>query len=585
MVAPHVGGAFGGKAGIGTDHAAIALAAVRLGRPVKWTETRSEAMLSMQGRGQVQFAELGLTSEGRIVGLRLRVLGECGAYAGFGGALAVGPTYLMAQGVYDVPELRFDALGVMTNTAPVGAFRGAGRPEAAACIERMMDLAADELGIAPEEIRRRNFIQPDAFPFTTKTGVTYDIGDYDMALTEALRVADVESARAEQRRRIDAGERRLLGIGMATYVEITGFGGSEYGQVEVHEDGTATVRSGTSSHGQGHATSFSMIASDRLGIPLEDLTYEQSDTAVDPQGRRYGRIALAAARRQRRGQGRPTSCARRPSSSPRRCWRPPRTTWRSRTACSASPASRTPGSPGRSWRRTPTSTRADWASRRRTSCPSATFPFGAHVSIVEVDTDTGRVRPLRHVAVDDCGRILNPLIVSGQQHGGAIQGISQALWEEMVYDDQGTPLTATFVDYALPTAADAITLETSNTETPTPVNPLGAKGIGESATIGSTPAVQNAVVDALSHLGVRHVDLPCTPGAGLAGHQRGLPRALARAAGRLRRGAGDRRGARDRRSVTAVPTLRGCPDPRHPLSRSGDSACRTATSSPSTVST
>ena len=284
VVTPHVGGAFGGKAGIGTDHAAVALAAVRLGRPVKWTETRSEAMLSMQGRGQVQFAELGLTSEGRIVGLRLRVLGECGAYAGFGGALAVGPTFLMAQGVYDVPELRFDALAVMTNTAPVGAFRGAGRPEAAACIERMMDLAADELGIAPEEIRRRNFIQPDAFPFTTKTGVTYDIGDYDMALTEALRVADVESARAEQRRRIDAGERRLLGIGMAAYVEITGFGGSEYGQVEVHEDGTATVRSGTSSHGQGHATSFSMIASDRLGIPLEDLTYEQSDTAIVPRG-------------------------------------------------------------------------------------------------------------------------------------------------------------------------------------------------------------------------------------------------------------------------------------------------------------
>ena len=318
----------------------------------------------MQGRGQVQFAELGLTSEGRIVGLRLRVLGECGAYAGFGGALAVGPTYLMAQGVYDVPELRFDALGVMTNTAPVGAFRGAGRPEAAACIERMIDLAADELGIAPEEIRRRNFIQPDAFPFTTKTGVTYDIGDYDMALTEALRVADVESARAEQRRRIDAGERRLLGIGMATYVEITGFGGSEYGQVEVHEDGTATVRSGTSSHGQGHATSFSMIAVRPAGHPAGGHHLR----AVRHRHRSPGAAARAARARSRSAATPwarpPTSCARRPSSWPRGCSRRPRTTWCSRTARSASRASRTPGSPGRSSRRTPTSTRAAWASRR-----------------------------------------------------------------------------------------------------------------------------------------------------------------------------------------------------------------------------
>ena len=284
VVAPHVGGAFGGKAGIATDHAAVALAAVRVGRPVKWAETRSEAMLSMQGRGQVQYAELGLTSEGRIVGLRLRVLGECGAYAGFGGALATGPTYLMAQGVYDVPALRFDALGVMTNTAPVGAFRGAGRPEAAACIERLMDVAADELGIAPEEIRRRNFIRPDAFPFKTHSGVTYDNGDYAMVLEEALRIADVESARAEQRRRIEAGDAKLIGIGISVYVEITGFGGTEIGQIEIHEDGTATVRSGTSAHGQGHATSFSMIASDRLGIPLENIRYEQSDTAIVPTG-------------------------------------------------------------------------------------------------------------------------------------------------------------------------------------------------------------------------------------------------------------------------------------------------------------
>ena len=510
VVAPHVGGAFGGKAGIGTDHAAVALAAVRLGRPVKWAETRSEAMLSMHGRGQVQYAELGLTSEGRIVGLRLRVLGECGAYAGFGGALAVGPTYRMAQGVYDIPELRSDGVGVMTNTAPVGAFRGAGRPEAAACIERMMDVAAAELGLAPEEIRRRNFIRPDAFPFKTKTGATYDNGEYDLALTEALRIADVESARQEQRRRIEAGERRLLGIGLATYVEITGFGGSEYGQVVVHDDGTATVRSGTSSHGQGHATSFSMIASDRLGIPLDDITYEQSDTALIPTGGGTGGSRSLQIGGNAVGKAADELKEKAVELAARMLEAAPDDVVLDDGAFSVVgvPDSRL------TWKELAAHAHeheGGLAVATDYTLPHATFPFGAHVSIVEVDVDTGRVRPVRHIAVDDCGRVLNPLLVAGQQHGGAVQGISQALWEEMVYDDQGTPLTATFVDYAMPTAADTFMLEVSNTETPTPVNPLGAKGIGESATIGSTPAVQNAVVDALRHLGVRHVDLPCTP--------------------------------------------------------------------------
>ncbi|MBF4767931.1 xanthine dehydrogenase family protein molybdopterin-binding subunit [Nocardioides agariphilus] len=510
VVAPHVGGAFGGKAGIGTDHAAVALAAVKLGRQVKWTETRSEAMLSMHGRGQVQYAELGLTSEGRIVGLRIRVLGDCGAYAGFGGALAVGPTYRMAQGVYDIPELRFDGVGVLTNTSPVGAFRGAGRPEAAACIERLIDVAADELGIAPEEIRRRNFIGRDAFPYETRTGATYDVGDYDLVLSEALRVADVGKLREEQQRRLDAGERKVLGIGLATYVEITGFGGTEYGQVVVHADGTATVRSGTSAHGQGHATSFSMLAADRLGIPLSAITYEQSDTALIPTGGgtggsrslQLGGNAVAKAAEELREKALELAAR----------------------MLEAAPAdvvlddgeftvAGVPGA-GVTWQQL-----AAYAHEHEGGLtvatdyrlPSATYPFGAHVSVVEVDLDTGLVVTLRHIAVDDCGRILNPLLVAGQQHGGAVQGISQALWEAMVYDDHGTPLTSTFADYVLPTAADAITMETSNTETPTPVNPLGAKGIGESATIGATPAVQNAVVDALSHLGVRHVDLPCTP--------------------------------------------------------------------------
>jgi aerobic carbon-monoxide dehydrogenase large subunit len=510
VVAPHVGGAFGGKAGSGPDHAAIALAAQKLGTPVKWAETRSEAMLSMQGRGQVQYAELGLKLDGTITGLRLRVLGECGAYAGFGGALAVGPTYMMAQGPYVIPRLRFDAMGVMTNTAPVGAFRGAGRPEASAALDRILDIAATELGIAPEEIRRRNLIPSDQFPYKTQTGVTYDNGDYLVPLEAALRIADVDGARKEQQRRIDAGESRLLGIGVATYVEITGFGGSEFGSVQVHEDGSATVMSGTSSHGQGHATSFSMIVADRLGIPLDQISYRQSDTAVVRTGGGTGgsrslqlggnavskaadelhEKALAVAARMLEANVDDVTLdeegfgvAGVPDTH---------VTWPELAAF----AHEHDGGLG---------VDTDFTQ------DGATFPFGAHVAIVEVDVETGQAKPVRHVAVDDCGRILNPLIVAGQQHGGAIQGISQALWEEMVYDEQGTPITSSFADYAIPTAADGITLETSNTETPTPVNPMGAKGIGESATIGSTPAVQNAVVDALKHLGVKHIDLPCTP--------------------------------------------------------------------------
>ena len=510
VVAPHVGGGFGGKAGVNHVHLAVVAAARALGRPVAWTETRSEAMLSMQGRGQVQFAELGLRSDGTIVGLRARVIGDCGAYAGFGGVLAVGPTATMAQGPYEIPRLSYSAIAALTNTAPSGAFRGAGRPEAAAMLERLMDLAADELGLAPEEIRRRNLIPAEAFPYKTRTGVTYDVGDYTKALDEALRVADVESARAEQARRREANDPRQLGIGVATYVEITGFGGTELGSVVVHPDGSATVMSGTSAHGQGHATSFAMIVSDRTGIPMDRITYVQSDTSLVRSGGgtggsrslQLGGSAVSAAAREVKDQAARIAAQ----------------------LLEAAPEDIVVVEDGLGVQGIPDA-RVDWPTlaaraaeddvvlRADLDVPQhgATFPFGAHVAIVEVDTETGHVRPLRHVAVDDCGRILNPMIVTGQQHGGIVQGISQALWEHMVYDEDGQPVTSTFVDYAIPTAADTISMETSNTETPTTLNELGAKGIGESGSIGSTPAVQNAVIDAVSHLGVRHIDLPCTP--------------------------------------------------------------------------
>ncbi|MEP9383175.1 xanthine dehydrogenase family protein molybdopterin-binding subunit [Nocardioides sp. KR10-350] len=510
VVAPHVGGAFGGKAGVAPEHCAVVGAALEAGRPVKWAETRSEAMISMQSRGQVQYAELGLDDDGRFLGLRLRMVGDCGAYAGFGGSFVLGGTYLMSQGAYDIPKVTYAAIAALTNTAPMGAFRGAGRPEAAAMIERLVDVAADELGLAPEEIRRRNLIPKDAFPYTTRTGATYDVADFEHALDEALRIADVDSVRAEQARRREAGETRLLGIGLSTYVEITGFGGTEFASVDVDEEGYATVMAGTSAHGQGHATSFSMIVADRLGIPMERIRFVQSDTARIRSGGGTG-----GSRSLQLGGSAVSGAADKVYE---------KAVDLAAGLLEASPGDLEPREDGFgvrgvadvqvSWKQIAAEAHARGTGLSDTfdfKAAAATFPFGAHVSIVEVDTETGFVKPLRHVAVDDCGRVLNPLIVEGQQHGGALQGMSQALWEEMVYDAEGTPLTSGFVDYCIPSAPDTIQYDTANTETPTPLNPLGAKGIGESATIGSTPAVQNAVVDALSHLGVRHIDLPCTP--------------------------------------------------------------------------
>jgi len=511
VVTPDVGGGFGGKAGLSAEHAAVIAAARRLERPISWVETRTENLMTMHGRGQVQYVEMGLDSDGRITGLRCRVVGDAGAYAGFGGILPIGPTRLMAQGTYRIPRISYDVATALTNTAPMGAFRGAGRPEAAEMLERIMDIAADELGIDPVEIRRRNLLRPDELPLVTPTGAAYDSGDYPRALEEAVRLAGYDALRAEQAARRERGDRRVLGIGVACYVEVTGGQSEEYGHVEVHADGGATISVGTSGHGQGHATAFGMIVSDQLGIPQDRIRFVQSDTALVPRGGGTGgsrSLQLAG------------SAVRTAALS---VLDEARTLAAELLEASAADIVAMDdgrvgvvGSPARAigWgelaqaaaaRGAPLAAAADF----HQSGP--TFPFGAHVATVEVDLDTGAVRALRHVAVDDCGRILNPLIVNGQQHGGIAQGLAQALLEEMAYDPDGTPLTATFLDYGVPTAAEMPLVETANTETPTPMNPLGAKGIGESGTVGSTPAVHNAVIDALSHLGVRHVDMPCTP--------------------------------------------------------------------------
>ncbi|MEX2658225.1 MAG: xanthine dehydrogenase family protein molybdopterin-binding subunit [Acidimicrobiales bacterium] len=512
VITPHVGGAFGGKAGIVAEHSVAIAAARLLERPVKWVETRSENMVSMpHGRGQVQYIEMGFTRAGDITGLRCRVIGDAGAYAGFGGGLAMGPTRSMAQGVYRIPKIGYDVAIALTNTTPMGAFRGAGRPEAAAFLERIVDMAADELDIDPVELRRRNLLQPDDFPYTTLMGTVYDSGDYQAALDEALRVAGYEELRAEQAERRARGDRTVLGIGVSVYVEVTAGGGSsEFGSVEIGDGGGATIMVGTSGHGQGHETSFAMLVSDRLGIPLERITFVQSDTARVPRGGgtggsrslQIGGSAVSEAAVGVLERGRQLAADRLEASVEDIVL-----TDDGRLGVAGVPAS------ALSWADLATTAASDGDPLVVTfdfTQEGATFPFGAHVSVVEVDLDTGRVEPLRHIAVDDCGRILNPLIVTGQQHGGIAQGMAQALWEGYAYDADGNPLTSTLAEYAMPSAAEMPSFEASNTETPTPLNPLGAKGIGESGTIGSTPAVQNAVVDALSQLGVRHVDMPCT---------------------------------------------------------------------------
>jgi carbon-monoxide dehydrogenase large subunit len=407
----------------------------------------------------------------------------------------------------------------------MGAFRGAGRPEAAEMLERIMDIAADELDIDPVELRRLNLIPAFDQPFTTVMGTTYDNGDYRKALEEAVRLAGYEELREQQDERRRRGDRWQLGIGASVYVEITAGGGAqEYGSVEVHRDGSATIRVGTSAHGQGHATAFAMIVSDRLGIPIESIRFVQSDTAAVPRGGGTG-----GSRSLQVGGSAVLSAAEAVLEKAKAL---------AATELEASPDDIVVHDDGRVGVAGVPSTALTWGrlvelaeaastgAGAETSDDSglgplaaaldftqegATYPSGAHVSLVEVDTETGFVRPLRHIAVDDCGRVLNPLLVTGQQHGGIAQGVAQALWEQVVFDADGNPLTANLADYAMPSAAEFPSFETENVETPTPRNPLGAKGIGESGTIGSTPAVHNAVVDALSHLGVRHVAMPCTP--------------------------------------------------------------------------
>jgi aerobic carbon-monoxide dehydrogenase large subunit len=519
VVCPWVGGGFGPKAAAYVEHLIAAKAAQMLGKPVKWVEARSEDMVSLvHGRDYVMTARLGVNNDGKIVGLDATVLAAAGAYPAIGAILPM-LTQMMSVGVYDIPNVRFDAKTVLTNNTTIGAYRGAGRPEATQLIERVIDRAAAAIGMDPAEIRRKNFLQPDAFPLTTITGGAYDSGEYEKALDAVLEAAGYSDLRAEQAARRESGDAKQIGIGLSAYVEVTAPVGLhvEWGACEVHDDGTATISAGTSVHGQGHHTAFAMLASEVLGIPMDKIKFVNSDTKAVPRGSgtlgsrslqtagsaiytasegvldRAKQIAAhmleASAADIEVGDG-GLQVAGVPAKA---------VSWGDLAAASNDASKLPDGMEAGALR-----TELDFDGE------NSTFPFGAHVSVVEVDTETGGVTMLRHVAVDDCGRILNPMLVRGQQHGGIAQGAAQALYEQVMYDDDGNPITSNLMDYAMPSAAELCSFETSNTQTDSPRNPLGAKGIGESGTIGSTPAIHNAVCDALSHLGVTHVDMPCT---------------------------------------------------------------------------
>jgi aerobic carbon-monoxide dehydrogenase large subunit len=517
VVVPAVGGAFGARIHPYPEQVAVAALAWRLHRPVRYAESRSETMLSMtHGRAQVQEVELAATRDGRITGLRARLLADGGAYPAEATSMPSSTRY-MASGVYRIAKVEVAWACAATNTTPVAAYRGAGRPEATAMVERAVDLLAARLGMDPAELRRRNLIPARAFPYTTATRARYDTGDYHEALDRVLAAAGYDDLRATQAARRQRGELRQLGIGLSVYVEVTGFS-PEYGAVAVEPDGRVTARTGVTPTGQGHETAFAQLVADRLGVEADQVGVVHSDTFAVPRGEgtmgsrslQVGGSAVAQAATQVLDKARALAAhlleapaedvavfpgeglgvAGAPSTA---------LSWAELAAAAADPDRRPPGMDAG------LEAAVDFKLER------STFPFGAHVAVCEVDTETGQARLLRHVAVDDCGQVHNPMLAEGQVHGGIAQGVAQALFEEVGYDADGNCLHGNLASYAMPSPPDLPAFETQRMETPTPLNPLGVKGIGESGTIGATPAVQNAVVDALSHLGVTHIDMPLTP--------------------------------------------------------------------------
>ena len=517
VIAPEVGGGFGAKLSVYPEELLVPWAAMRLARPVKWVEDRSEHLqATTHGRDQIHDAELAVSADGSLRGLKVRLTADLGAYP-----MGVGLPRLTRRllcGCYRLPALQVDIRSVYTNKTPIAAYRGAGRPEAIFLIERMIDLAARELGIDPADMRRRNLLPAFDEPTATISGELYDSGNYPAVLERALTVAGYDQLRANQQQARQAG--RLVGIGVSSYVEMAGFGPEgelfESATVRANADGGITVVTGTSPHGQGHETAWSQLVATDLGVPPDHIMVMHGDTATVPIGvgtfgsrsAAVGGTAVHLAAGDVRDKAR-LLAAHLLEAAPADIvlsdgqWQvrgvPGRAVTFSAIAKAAYGGAR------------PAGMEAGLESTRYFQPPGMVFPFGAHVAVVEVDPETGSVTLQRYISVDDCGRVPNPLLVEGQVHGGLAQGIAQALYEEVAYGADGSLLSGNLTTYMIPTAPDLPSFTLDRTVTPSSVNPLGVKGVGESATIGSTPTIVNAVVDALAPLGVVEIDPPCSP--------------------------------------------------------------------------
>jgi len=511
VIVEDVGGGFGSKGGCLGEEIAVAEAARRLGRPVKWIEDRSEnCAVTWHGRGQLQEVELAARRDGTVLAVRSRILADMGGRLEPFTALIPGVTPDLQTGCYRIPASQSSMLAVYTNTTPTGPYRGAGRPEAAFLIERMMDRLAGELGIDPIELRLRNFIGPSEFPYTNAGKLTYDSGDYAGTLRRLIEVSGYGQLREAQRRAREDG--KLQGIGIATYVEIAAGTEADQATVRLESDGMITVVTGSTPHGQGHQTTWAQIAADQFGVSVDrvKVVFGDSDLPAYAIGTFGSRSAALSGSAIHETVGALTTQLRALAAA----------------AFEAAPADvvleagrlQVRGVPARAMSLQQLATwaieagrQAELSARKEFEAPAEVFPFGAHLALVEVDRETGAVRVLRYVAVDDCGPVINPMIVDGQVHGAIAQGLAQALFEGVVYDEEGQLLTGNLTTYLLPTAADLPMFETERTVTPSPNNPLGVKGIGEGGTTGSTPAVANAVMDALRPLGIHQLEMPLSP--------------------------------------------------------------------------
>ena len=523
-IAPEVGGGFGAKINIyGEEYVAAALSK-RLGLPIKWIEDRSEAFLAtVHGRDLIAYVELAAARDGKVLGLRMRIIADIGAYNMLLTAGVPTNSMTMANATYAIPAIRATLTEVFTNKTPTDAYRGAGRPEAAYFVERAMDMLARELDMDPAELRRKNFIQPDQFPYKTQMGAVYDSGDYEKALDHALTVAGWQ--RLRQERDAARADGRLVGLGLSMYVEICGMGpsstlppgGWEHSQVTVERDGRISATTGTSPHGQGNETTFAQMLADQFGVPLDHVTIHHGDTAVVKQG-----IGTFGSRSQAVGGaalhdagGKVKAKMAKFAAALLEAHESDLVFENGTIAVKGAPASAKSFAEVAAYAyrpvRLPEGLTPGLSDEAFFEPSNNTYPFGCHIAMLEVDRETGEPRLLKMVAVDDAGHLINPLIVEGQIHGGLAQGIGQAMIEEVAYGADGQPLTASFMDYALPRASDFPRFELDSTVTPTPINPLGAKGVGEAGTIGSTPCIVNAAVDALSGCGVRHLDMMLRP--------------------------------------------------------------------------